>query len=105
MAREASEASTHSKSNGHHRGDHETGRVRTLSTVLGAAAGGLVANAMEKRIQAPGEKTAEKEEACEKSRHREPAGGRIRLRGEADSAGDRGRPRNRTCRSSDTYPG
>ncbi|KAK7747938.1 hypothetical protein SLS53_001190 [Cytospora paraplurivora] len=62
IAREASEATAHrSRGHGHHRSD----KAPLVSALVGAAVGGLAANALEKRIEVARAKTAEDEDAWE----------------------------------------
>lgn len=72
VAREASGSATQGKGHGHgRRSYHDQERKRLLSTVLGAAVGGLGANAIEKRIETNRDKLVDKEEAWEKKWHRD----------------------------------
>lgn len=91
MAREVSESSTVSKNHGRRRSYHDAERARLISTVLGAAVGGLGANAIEKRIQVAREKTAEKEETWERKWNRDSKGRRLEYRDEDEFKEDRGR--------------
>lgn len=75
VAREASESATQGKGYGHRRRSyHDQERKRLLSTVLGAAVGGLGANAIEKRIEKTRDKVVDEQEAWEKKWHRDSNG-------------------------------
>lgn len=75
VAREASESATQGKGHGHRRRSYQDQeRKRLLSTVLGAAVGGLGANAIEKRIEKARDSLVDKEEAWEKKWHRDSKG-------------------------------
>lgn len=75
VAREASESATHEKGRSHRRRSyHDQERTRLLSTVLGAAVGGLGANAIEKRIEKFRDKGPNKQEDWEKKWHRDSRG-------------------------------
>lgn len=86
-AREASEATVRARNNNNHDGDHhhrpeshrEHQKSRLISTIVGAAVGGLGANALEKRLEAARERDREKQAEWERKwgkdggaeRHRE----------------------------------
>lgn len=96
IAREASEATTH-RSRGHGSSGSDKGPL--ISTIVGAAVGGLAANALEKRIEVARVKTAEKEDAWERKWGRDSRGRRI---DRDHDFGDAGRRESRP-RSSDEY--
>ena len=62
-AREASLAA--SRRGGHHRGGDESNKAALLSTIVGAAVGGLGANALEKRIESSRKKGKDEQDAWE----------------------------------------
>lgn len=84
IAREASEATTHrTRGRGHHGSD----KAPLVSAFVGAAVGGLAANALEKRIEVARVKTAEDEDAWKRKWGRDPKGrrtGRDRVIEESD---------------------
>ena len=99
-AREASLAA--SRRGGHHRGGDESNKAALLSTIVGAAVGGLGANALEKRIESSRKKNKDEQDAWERK------WGRARdLLPEPLSRGgdrDRDRDRDRDHRGRDNGP-
>lgn len=92
IAREASEATTNRhRSRGHHGSDSSP----LVSTLVGAAVGGLAANAVEKRIEVSRVKTAEMEEAWERKWGRDSRGRRLAREDDLENTGRRG-PRRRS---------
>ncbi|ROW06581.1 hypothetical protein VMCG_04456 [Cytospora schulzeri] len=71
IAREASEATTHRP---RRRGRHGSDKGPLVSTIVGAAVGGLAANALEKRFEVARVKTAEKEDSWERKWGRDSRG-------------------------------
>lgn len=98
IAREASGATTHRPRSRGHRGS-DNGPL--VSTIVGAAVGGLAANAVEKRIEVGRVKTAEREEAWERKWGRDSRG--RRLARENDDFEDTGRRDARRRSSSMLY--
>lgn len=85
-AREASLAA--SRRTGHAKGGSESDKAALLSTIVGAAVGGLGANALEKRIESSRKKGKDEQEAWERK------WGKDGNRGDRDR-GDRDRDRDR----------
>jgi hypothetical protein len=75
-AKEASEAAARSRNHGHSKGRDENHKLGLISTIVGAAVGGLGANALEKRIEMSKEKMKDEQEAREKRWHRDGGSGR-----------------------------
>lgn len=72
VAHEASESATQGNGHGHRRRSYQDQeRTRLFSTVLGAAVGGLGANAIEKRIEKSRDKVSDKQEVWGEKWHRE----------------------------------
>lgn len=98
IAREASEATTHRpRGRGHHGADKRP----LVSTIVGAAVGGLAANALEKRIEVARAKTAETEDAWERKWGRDSRG--RKLARDVNDFEDTGRRENRQRSSSMLY--
>ncbi|ROW12955.1 hypothetical protein VPNG_04760 [Cytospora leucostoma] len=86
IAREASEATAHiSRGHGHHGSD----KAPLVSALVGAAVGGLAANALEKRIEVTRAKTAEDEDAWEEKWDRDSKGRRTGRNGVIEDFGRR----------------
>lgn len=98
IAREASEATTHRPRS---RGRHGSDKGPLVSTIVGAAVGGLAANALEKRIEVARAKTAEKEGAWERKWGQDSRGRKLE-RGD-DDLEDPGRRETRRRSSSILY--
>lgn len=65
-AREASEHVGHDSNSHHHKGKKTNTHQQLISTIVGAAVGGLGANAIEKRLEVSRKKTAKAEEEWER---------------------------------------